>query len=79
MAGCEAVRPWIRSVTNHMYWAATADTGELRVAKWKSLSSHIQDVHTGLDPLFPECLHGELTDHPKQSLVCLIYIIHLCF
>ncbi len=35
-------------------------------AKWLSLVNHMVDIHSGhKDPLFPECLHGDL---PEDTL-----------
>lgn len=60
--GCDVVRPWIRSMSNHMYWAAaTSQSGAECVAKWRSLGNHIQDLHDHEDPLFPKCLHEPST------------------
>jgi hypothetical protein len=28
------------------------------VAKWKSVANHMQNIHSGHDPLFHRCLHG---------------------
>lgn len=33
--------------------------GPEKVAKWKSLFNHIQNVHTHDDPLFPQCAHPD--------------------
>ncbi|KAJ4930933.1 hypothetical protein JOQ06_025234 [Pogonophryne albipinna] len=30
------------------------------VAKWESVVSHVQNVHTGHGDLFPSCIHGRL-------------------
>lgn len=57
---CQEVRKWQRSIKNHVYWTATSSTsGQEKVAKWKSLVNHLQDIHTHEDPLFPKCEHPE--------------------
>ncbi|XP_077498744.1 uncharacterized protein LOC144109837 [Amblyomma americanum] len=40
--------PWIKSVCNHLYWAAASSEGkaELIVPKWLSLLNHVRDIHT---------------------------------
>ena len=55
---CELVKRWIPSIKNHIYWtASTSTTKEEKLAKWKSVLNHIQDVHIHDDPLYPKCLH----------------------
>ncbi|XP_008298193.1 uncharacterized protein LOC103370809 isoform X2 [Stegastes partitus] len=57
---CLVVRKWLPSIKNHMYWTATASkSGAEKVAKWKSLVNHLQNVHTHDDPLFPKCAHPD--------------------
>ncbi|KAF3842781.1 hypothetical protein F7725_001630, partial [Dissostichus mawsoni] len=53
---CQVLRPWIKSVVNHMYWCAVSTPsgqGAQIVAKWESVVSHVQNVHTGHGDLFP--------------------------
>ncbi|KAJ4944141.1 hypothetical protein JOQ06_012686 [Pogonophryne albipinna] len=60
---CQVLRPWIKSVSNHMYWCAVSTPsgqGAQIVAKWESVVSHVQNVHTGHGDLFPSCIHGRL-------------------
>ncbi|KAF3861261.1 hypothetical protein F7725_000037 [Dissostichus mawsoni] len=60
---CQVLRPWIKSVVNHMYWCAVSTPsgqGAQIVAKWESVVSHVQNVHTGHGDLFPSCIHGRL-------------------
>ncbi|KAJ4921379.1 hypothetical protein JOQ06_025962, partial [Pogonophryne albipinna] len=60
---CQVLRPWIKSVSNHMYWCAVSTPsgqGSQIVAKWESVVSHVQNVHTGHGDLFPSCIHGRL-------------------
>ncbi|XP_053733138.1 uncharacterized protein LOC128765918 isoform X1 [Synchiropus splendidus] len=57
---CQVVRKWLPAIKNHMFWTAvTSETGPEKVAKWKSLLNHIQNIHTHDDPLFPKCAHPE--------------------
>lgn len=63
LKGCENVRPWIKSLSNHMYWCAASSedqSGDLVVAKWQSVGNHLQNVHTGHGELFPKCQHDDL-------------------
>ncbi|XP_077484199.1 uncharacterized protein LOC144094158 [Amblyomma americanum] len=65
---CKELAPWIKSVCNHLYWAAASSEGkaELIVPKWLSLLNHIRDIHTQDQASFPTCLHGDI--EPKQWL-----------
>ncbi|KAI7799173.1 uncharacterized protein LOC130567092 [Triplophysa rosa] len=57
---CKLLRKWSQGIKNHMYWSAmSSKEGPKKVAKWKSLLNHIQNVHTHDDPLFPKCAHPE--------------------
>ncbi|XP_060588191.1 uncharacterized protein LOC132743656 [Ruditapes philippinarum] len=60
---CEIIGKWIKSISNHVYWAAASTPDgdrETILAKWLSLSNHIQNIHNGHGPRFPSCLHGDL-------------------
>lgn len=65
---CQVVAKWLPSIKNHIYWTATSsETGPEKVAKWKSLANHIQNVHTHEDPLFPKCAHpDQITRDPSK-------------
>lgn len=55
---CQLVKKWHHSIRNHLYWTASSSTsGPERVAKWKSLLNHIQDVHIHDDQAYPKCEH----------------------
>jgi Transposase len=68
---CELVRKWIRSVSNHMYYSAASsegESGDMVVAKWKSVVWHMQNIHEGHDdPLFDKCTHLPL-DSDNQRM-----------
>jgi hypothetical protein len=58
--GNEVIRPWIKSIVNHIYWYATstpAGEEETIVANWLSLLNHVQNVHEGHGELYPKCIH----------------------
>ena len=60
---CEAVRPWIKSMVNHLYWCASSTPDgdpDLMEAKWRSLSNHIQDIHEGHSETYQSCQHPAL-------------------
>ena len=63
---CGIIKQWLTSIVNHLYWSASssagaANYGDLVSAKWQSLSNHIQNIHTGHNELFQNCLHDTLT------------------
>ena len=47
--GCEKVKLWSRSISNHMYWCAASSNGngELVKAKWLSILNHVSNIHEG--------------------------------
>ncbi|XP_071950777.1 uncharacterized protein [Antedon mediterranea] len=64
------VKPWIHSISNHMYWCATSTVdgdGKMMLAKWKSVGQHIQNIHTGHSDVFKECEHGELQGRERKK------------
>ncbi|XP_049428542.1 uncharacterized protein LOC125886398 [Epinephelus fuscoguttatus] len=65
---CEVLKKWLSSMKNHFYWSATSSTsGSEKVAKWKSLVNHIQNVHVHEDPIFPKCEHPDrVSKDPKK-------------
>lgn len=55
---CRLVKKWLPTIKKHMSWAVNSSaTGSEKVAKWKSLVNHIQNVHEHDNPLFPKCVH----------------------
>ena len=64
---------WKKSVVNHMFWCAAStddadDDGDLREAKWLSITNHVMNKHSGHDnPLFPKCLHGRLHGRERKK------------
>ena len=69
--GCEDLLPWIRSVSNHMWWcSATCDgNAEVLKEKWKSVLFHVTNKHkwNGYSH-FHECCHPRLTsEHSDQE------------
>ena len=67
---CEALAPWIQSVSNHLWWCANSCGGDadLLVEKWTSLTFHITDQHeweTGQQ--IHRCSHDELEEDDRAS------------
>jgi hypothetical protein len=54
----------VKSAVNHLCWvpASTPSAdGALMLAKWESITNHVQDIHDDHDSaLFPSCVHGPL-------------------
>ncbi|XP_052458985.1 uncharacterized protein LOC128017581 isoform X2 [Carassius gibelio] len=67
---CQVLRNWLVAIKNHIYWSAMSSTeGPEKVAKWKSLLNHIQNVHIHEDPVFPKCAHADrVTRDPSKWL-----------
>jgi len=64
------VQPWIKSVTNHIYWtAASTPNGdeEIMASKWKSLTNHLLDIHSGHDGPYTTCEHGPLVGDQRNK------------
>ncbi|KAK6186747.1 hypothetical protein SNE40_006024 [Patella caerulea] len=66
---CESINPWIRSITNHMYWCAASRDGDEStqlVRKWRSVVNHIQNDHNEtIDAA--ACLHESLEGKEKKK------------
>lgn len=63
--GFEVIGMWKKPIKKHLYWCVTTTQqgfSALVLAKWQSVIRHISNVHTEHpSPLFPKCLHGELS------------------
>lgn len=62
--GCEQIKDWCHSISNHLYWAAaTSDgDGDLVEEKWLSILNHVCDVHEGHGDRFQACEHPPLAE-----------------
>ena len=62
---CEDLVPWIRSVSNHLWWCSATCGGNAEVLreKWKSIMMHVTNKHkwNGYTH-FHECCHPRLTN-----------------
>ena len=58
-------------MVNHMFWCAAStgdDDGDLKAAKWLSITNHIMNKHSGhQSPLFSQCLHGRLHGRERKK------------
>lgn len=61
--GGKDIRPWIKSIVNHIYWISSSCgmDGELKTAKWLSIVNHITNKHEGHSNRYPKCEHQEIT------------------
>ena len=53
-----------------LYWCAVSSDGDgdVMVAKWASITNHIQNIHIGHDnALFPKCGHKQLTGRDREK------------
>lgn len=62
--GCQKVKDWARSISNHMYWCAASSSGdgELVQQKWLSILNHVANIHEGHGDKFKRCEHPQLED-----------------
>ena len=72
MTGCEDLLPWIRSVSNHMWWCSATyacdGNAEVLKEKWKSVLFHVTNKHkwNGYTH-FHECCHPRLTSAQSRK------------
>ena len=67
---CKELKPWIKSICNHFWWAcAICENDEaLLKEKWMSIIFHIQNKHTWTgNTLYHQCSHGELSREDSFS------------
>lgn len=67
---CEDLKLWRPAIINHLYWtaASTPDGNpEVMDAKWRSMLSHIQDIHQHDTPAFPRCAHPPLEGEQRNK------------
>ena len=67
---CEELKPWIQSVSNHLWWSAATCNGdsELLTEKWTSVVHHVVNKHcwTGCKK-FKKCEHDRLTRTQRKN------------
>lgn len=78
---CQVLRKWLLDIKHHIYWSAMSSTeGPEKVAKWKSLFIHIQNVHTHDDPVLPKCAHADrVSRDPSKWLKPGLWLLFLVF
>ncbi|XP_057715805.1 uncharacterized protein LOC130931222 [Corythoichthys intestinalis] len=70
LRGFEALKPWIGSIINHLYWSVLSTRSGnpgLVLDKWQSVLSHIQNDHSGFKGSFPRCSHGPLVGREQKK------------
>ena len=68
---CSLVKRWSKIIVKHLYWCAVSSEGDgdLMVAKWNSVASHICNIHEGHSDLYPACSHGPLDGDLREWFV----------
>ncbi|CAM4572169.1 unnamed protein product [Leuciscus chuanchicus] len=67
---CKELAPWVRSVSNHMWWSCCSSKGDAMELhrRWKSILHHISGVHrweeNGMEY---NCYHKELTRDQQRT------------
>ena len=62
--GCEDLKPWIQSISNHLWWCAATCNGDVELLreKGKSVVHHVVNKHSWKDSkLFHKCSHQKLS------------------
>ena len=70
LKGNEELAPWIKSITNHLWWCSSSCDGnaEELIEKWKSVLYHITDKHTRTgNKIVHQCSHPSLTEEQKRK------------
>ena len=70
LKGNEELAPWIKSITNHLWWCSSSSdgNGEELIEKWKSVLYHITDKHTWTGNKFVHyCSHPSLTEEQERK------------
>ena len=67
--GCEELMPWVRSISNHIWFCAGSCNmdPELLVEMWKSILYHIRDIHTFPGDKFTRCSHAPLPPESQRK------------
>ena len=68
---CEELTPWIRCITNHLWWCAETCEGkeQLLREKWLSVLNHIGNKHRWAgSQLFKKCAHKPLTRQEREEI-----------
>ena len=69
--GCTELQPWVRSISDHLYWAAATSADEpsdMIVAKWLSICNHLINKHKGHeDTLYSKCTHKSRRGRSKNK------------
>lgn len=72
--GCAALKPWIRSVRNHLWYSTAKAGGNVKTLKstWNSILHHIIDEHTWTEGgTEHSCHHPPLTDEDREKKMWL--------
>ena len=69
--GCDDILPWIKSVSNHLWWACQTCDGnaQLLKEKWLSVLHHTVNVHSwGGSDYFQQCDHPPLLPDASERI-----------
>lgn len=67
--GCGDLIPWIRSISNHVWFCASSCKmdSEMLIEMWKSILYHIRNVHMFSGTKFNKCSHGKLSPASQRK------------
>ena len=72
--GNEDLKPWIKSISNHLWWTVQTcnEDPEVLVRNWVSIVNHVADQHTWKEGLAQvSCRHHNLTRRERKVTVWL--------
>ena len=72
---CADLGPWVKSITNHLWWSAAncKEDEELLVEMWQSITHHVCNIHAwNSGDKYHRCAHGELQPEEERKTRWLI-------
>ncbi|XP_066263538.1 uncharacterized protein [Branchiostoma lanceolatum] len=67
---CQALKPWVSSIVNHLYWSVVSTPQgivDVIVDKWRSVYNHTHNIHEGFEGAFPKCAHDPLEGRQQRK------------
>ena len=67
----EELAPWIKSVSNHLWWSVATCNGDpkLLIEKWLSIINHVSNKHEWRGcSIFTKCEHHQLTEAQQKEI-----------
>lgn len=67
--GHSDILPWIKSISNHLWWSAETCNmnSDVLLSKWTSIMHHIVNVHEWPDEHYSQCSYGQIDDRDGRK------------